>query len=294
MIALFNGITATDQKWLIRIILKNIRIGLGTKKLLSLLRYDADDLFARHNSLKQLCITLENPSTAAVEAASINNMSIEPGNPFRPMLCERISISNLDQLVANDDYYVETKMDGERFQIHLANERYHYFSRRGFDYTSNFGADVSVGSLTPDLTNAFKVQVSNCVLDGEMMVWNRHEEIYHIKAEHTDVKSLPRNHPTLRPSFCVYDVLFLNGVCLLRKPYAERIRLLQTLIRQRPGVLTLSQPVRIRDGEHIVQCLNEAFDNCEEGVVIKRADSVYSPGERKAGWCKIKPDVCEW
>lgn len=44
---------------------------------------------------------------------------------------------------------------------------------------------------------------------------------------------------------------------------------------------------------HILECLNNAIDNREEGVVIKRAESHYSPGQRNAGWFKIKPDVIE-
>lgn len=43
--------------------------------------------------------------------------------------------------------------------------------------------------------------------------------------------------------------------------------------------------------EHILECLNKAFDEKEEGVVIKEGGSVYAPGKRNAGWLKIKPDV---
>lgn len=284
--SLFQGLTATDQKWLIRIILKNLHFGLGQQKMLNLLRSDASDHFASHNSLKLLCINLlDNESTANAPP------TVAPGHPFLPMLCSGTAIRNVDALIENDDCYLETKMDGERFQIHFVNGRYHYFSRRGFDYTSNFGPDANGGSLTPDLYDMFKIPVSDCILDGEMMVWNRQKGVYKIKAENTDVKSMPRSHAALRPSFCVYDVLLLNGVCLLQKPYAERMRLLQTLIRPRIGVLSVSQAVRIRDLEHIVECMNKAFDNREEGVVIKRADSTYRPGERKAGWFKVKPDV---
>ena len=45
--------------------------------------------------------------------------------------------------------------------------------------------------------------------------------------------------------------------------------------------------------DHILECLNKAFDEKEEGVVIKEADSLYVPGQRNAGWIKIKPDVCQ-
>lgn len=43
--------------------------------------------------------------------------------------------------------------------------------------------------------------------------------------------------------------------------------------------------------DHIIECLNKAFDQKEEGVVIKESNSVYAPGKRIASWIKIKPDV---
>lgn len=287
--------TALDQMWLIRIILKKMRIGIGIEKLLTLLRADANDLFACNSSLKMLCSSLEGGCAPALENVSGKSLAhVSPGHAFKPMLCAKIVIQGLSMQIANDEYYVQTKMDGERFQIHIDLERYHYFSRRGFDYTANFGKDSTAGSLTPDLCDVFKVPVTNCILDGEMMVWDRKQHVYHIKAEHTDVKALPRSHGTLRPAFCVYDVLLLNGVQMMHKPYAERVRLLNTLIRPKTGVISVGAAVRIRDAAHVLQCLNEAFDNREEGVVLKRADSTYCPGERTAGWYKIKPDVRFW
>lgn len=43
--------------------------------------------------------------------------------------------------------------------------------------------------------------------------------------------------------------------------------------------------------DHIIECLNKAFDQKEEGVVIKDGASVYAPGKRIDSWIKIKPDV---
>lgn len=76
------------------------------------------------------------------------------------------------------------------------------------------------------------------------------------------------------------------------KPYAERIRLLRTLIREEKGALMFCERNKIRDSGHFLECLNKAFDANEEGVVIKQAGSPYRPGQReKGGWFKMKPDV---
>lgn len=130
------------------------------------------------------------------------------------------------------------------------------------------------------------------------MVWDSARRRYRTKAEHgDDVKALRRDHNTLRPAFVVYDVLWLNGQLLTEKPYAERVRVLRGLFAGIgsgvgvEGVLMRGEPEPIRDGAHVVECLNRALDGREEGVVLKREDARYVCGSRTAGWCKVKPDV---
>ena len=36
--------------------------------------------------------------------------------------------------------------------------------------------------------------------------------------------------------------------------------------------------------------LNEAIDGREEGIMVKKPDSVYRPNTRKGGWFKVKPE----
>lgn len=81
---------------------------------------------------------------------------------------------------------------------------------------------------------------------------------------------------------------------MIEKPYAERIRLLRTIVTEQKGALMLCDRIKIRNAEHFLECLNKAFDANEEGVVIKQEDSKYRPGQReKGGWFKMKPDVSD-
>ena len=43
--------------------------------------------------------------------------------------------------------------------------------------------------------------------------------------------------------------------------------------------------------QEIMDRLNQAITDCEEGIVVKDPYSVYKPNSRKAGWYKIKPEV---
>lgn len=45
------------------------------------------------------------------------------------MLAERVILEKVETQMKNQTYYVETKYDGERSQIHKKGNRYKYFSR---------------------------------------------------------------------------------------------------------------------------------------------------------------------
>jgi bifunctional non-homologous end joining protein LigD len=80
--------------------------------------------------------------------------------------------------------------------------------------------------------------------------------------------------------YVIFDVLSLEGVSLLRAPYSERRAQLEALNLNGPCWRT---PEAFEDGEALFEAV------CErelEGVVAKRTDSRYRPGER--GWIKIK------
>lgn len=57
-----DNLTARDQKWLIRIILKDLKISLGEKMVLSCIHQDAIDLFNVCSDLRAVCWKLWDPT----------------------------------------------------------------------------------------------------------------------------------------------------------------------------------------------------------------------------------------
>jgi ATP-dependent DNA ligase len=58
------------------------------------------------------------------------------------MLLERCNIENTESLfrdVLSASYYVQSKYDGERSQLHMKDGKYKYFTRRGYDISKNPG-----------------------------------------------------------------------------------------------------------------------------------------------------------
>lgn len=287
---MMQKMSALDRKWLTRIILKKPGLGLGRQKVLEIYHSKANDYYNHFTHLSRVCELID--AGAEVEVSDAVE-SIEIFRPIRPMLCERGYISKIDDLLKTGDYYLETKMDGERFHVHYKDKQFKYFSRNcNEDFTSAFGSNHCDGLFSPTFYRLLNEKVKSAIFDGEMMVWHRQDGKFLTKAENVAARNVKRYDPSMSACFCVYDVIYLNGECLALKPYAERCRLLKTLVTESKGNLTLCYRTKLNDSAHFVECLNEAFDNNEEGVVIKHASSTYQPGKReKGGWIKIKPDV---
>lgn len=191
----------------------------------------------------------------------------------------------------SDVLYLETKMDGERFQLHYARGRFKYISRKGADYTKSFGDSYESGTLTPHLRPLLPLGMESIILDGEMMIWDTQQLRYREKGENTDVKHL-KPERSWRPCFVVYDLLYLNGESLLDMTYVQRTYKLQELISEQQGVLQIMKGQKISSLEHFNTLFQQMLDSNAEGIVLKKQNSNYRPGVRVGGgWYKDKADV---
>lgn len=109
---MFMGMSAVDRKWLTRILLKKLKLGIGDKRLLELYNPRAYDLYVQCNHLSDVCKAIETntvpvgrPSNDGTNEASLGEASNGPSNgliqifrPLRPMLCERGYISQINKV----------------------------------------------------------------------------------------------------------------------------------------------------------------------------------------------------
>lgn len=124
LVSLLTATSAEEQKWLMRILLKDVKIGLGQNAIFQIYHPDAKDLYEATNNLKKVCDTLKNVNIR------LNEIQVELFAPFKPMLSEECDIKNIEACLRRAPYFfVETKLDGERFQLHMNEGNYKYFSR---------------------------------------------------------------------------------------------------------------------------------------------------------------------
>jgi DNA ligase 4 len=283
---LIVNLSAIQLKWLIRIILKDLKIGIKEHTIFEAFHSDAYDLYNCTSSLEKVCELLGDPSK------KLNEVSVSLFAPCRPMLSEKAEPIKIEELLSGKEFYIETKFDGERFQLHKNGKEFKYFSRNGNDYTDTFGANSLSGKLTQYISNSFKKEVDKVILDGEMCGYNSVDKILLSKGDTFDVKSMSAaslldNHQIC---FCAFDILMFNNEILTNKSLKERIGYLEKVFDPVEGRLELSARQLASRNQQVADALNDAIDSRLEGIVVKDPDSVYAPNKRNAGWFKVKPD----
>ncbi|MDE2050837.1 MAG: non-homologous end-joining DNA ligase, partial [Gammaproteobacteria bacterium] len=95
-----------------------------------------------------------------------------------------------------------------------------------------------------------------------------------------DIADAQRQAPAILVCF---DLLHFAGVDLRGAPYAQRRRYLSQCLLPSAHIQLIHAG---RDGEALYAA---ALARGYEGVVAKRLDSIYQPGQRAGGWLKVKP-----
>ncbi|XP_070569622.1 DNA ligase 4-like [Ptychodera flava] len=284
VLKLLRNTTAKEQKWLIRMIMKELKVGLSQSSILSTFHQDGEEFFNVTNNLAKVCSDLRDPKVR------LNEIAISMFSPFSPMLGERADIDEVVKTMGHKSFYIETKLDGERMQLHKDGDNYKFFSRRSHEYTHIFGATPLDGSLMPHIGKAFKRDIKRCILDGEMVAYNPEAECFMTKGENLDIKALKEDE-TLQTCFCVFDCLLFNDKNLANYPLHERLQYLQRVFDPVPGRLYLVPRKDASTREDVIQALNDAIERREEGIVIKQPTAPYKPDKRKgSGWLKVKPE----
>ncbi|KAL6061109.1 hypothetical protein STEG23_032481 [Scotinomys teguina] len=283
LLQLISQSSALEQKWLIRMIIKDLKLGVSQQTIFNVFHNDAVELHNVTTDLEKVCRQLHDPSVG------LSDISITLFSAFKPMLAAVADVERVEKDMKQQSFYIETKLDGERMQMHKDGEVYRYFSRNGYNYTDQFGASPQEGSLTPFIHGAFRTDVQVCILDGEMMAYNPTTQTFMQKGVKFDIKRMVEDSD-LQTCYCVFDVLMVNNKKLGRETLRKRYDILNDTVTPIPGRLEIVQKRQAHTKNEVVDALNEAIDNREEGIMIKHPLSIYKPDKRGEGWLKIKPE----
>lgn len=137
-----------EQFWLVRILLKNLKISIRERSILSRFHPDAYALFEVTTDLRTVAYRLYDQSVRLRDADN----SVHLFQVFQPMLCKRNSIPDVQKKMPRGRWVVEEKMDGERIQLHRKGDKYKYWSRWVCAISSRRSSEVLLGRLKIILT----------------------------------------------------------------------------------------------------------------------------------------------
>lgn len=174
-------------------------------------------------------------------------------------------------LPSGPGWIYEVKWDGMRVLADVVDGVLTLRTRDGADVTTHFPELRDLRALAPDV-----------LLDGEVVLLDNgvpSSAALAARLHHATDERTARARPV---TFMAFDVMRLYGVPLLDRPFDERRATLERLDAAAAPTLSLSPTYT--DGPTLLAVTAERG---MEGVVAKRREAPYRPGERSAGWVTV-------
>ena len=216
---------------------------------------------------------LPNVATQSLESVPNARLAAMPdGRKLRPMFA-----TLGDKPFATPGWFWEPKLDGIRILAFVKDGGVELRSRRGIDVTKQY----------PTIVDQLKGQpVQSMVLDGEVCALDEDGvprfQLLQPRINLTKGIDPRRLDAELPVVYFAFDLLYLDGYDLKDVPLRERRSLLERRLIVDGIRLVSSFEGDGRDVQEGAEALGF------EGIVGKRADSRYLPGERGQAWLKFK------
>ncbi|KAH9867034.1 DNA ligase (ATP) [Plenodomus lingam] len=305
----YRRMNAEEMTWLIRMILRQMKIGATEKTFLDIWHPDAETLFNISSNLRRVCWELYDPEIRLDgEDTGLSLMQC-----FQPQLAAfQDKVGSFEKLVTRfqtdpDDntFWIEEKLDGERMQLHMIEDPdapggklFGFWSRKAKDYAYLYGRHFQgeeAGALTRFIKDAFGKNVRNIILDGEMITWDM--DVDHIvgfgtlKTAAISEKENKMNKDTgQRPLFRVFDCVYLNDKLLTQYTLRDRRRALESAVKGIHRRLEIHPYIEASSHTEIEPALRKVVAESSEGLVLKNPRSMYRLNERNNDWMKVKPE----
>ncbi|POM75363.1 DNA ligase [Phytophthora palmivora] len=298
--------SADEQKWIIRVVLKDLKIGLRHERVLQFIHPDAMEMYNHTNDLHKVCRELRNSAVRYVP-------QLEPFQVFTPMLAKRVNFGECISAINADAFVMEPKLDGERITCHVQGNEVQFISRNGINYTESYAP-----SIKPHVLSQLEPGV-DCILDGEMMVWDNTEyRLREFGLLKNTANAVRKGEATNRwLCYVVWDIVYLGGgskaeqlvhevfkgpgeiSAVMGLPLLARRKLLLRILRPLDHRIIIIEQKIVNDKsakqrhERVMAEVDQQISNGGEGVIMKDLNAHYMCGEssrKTKKWLKLKPD----
>lgn len=272
----WTKLSPLEVKYFIRIMGQgSLRIGFETKSVINAI---AKAFGKELEAVRYAHMITGSLGETAVLAKNhkLDTASFDLFHPLSFMLASPLENRAVENL---NEYIAEEKFDGMRCQAHISGGKIELFSRDLNVVTPSF----------PEIQHFLKDRnLPELVLDGEICVFKDDTIMpFQLLQKRMGVKKptqkLLDEFPVL---FISYDVLYENGTPIFNMKLDDRRKILEQLSKEYD--LPLTTQVEVKDQQHVEELFDRAIAHGNEGLMLKRKDSIYEYGQRRKSWLKVK------
>ena len=319
LFGLFNRCSSAEARYLARLVLSEMRIGVGEGTVRdaiaeAFLVDSADATAIRDEERTRAARERRDAAVDAVEralqvsndygrvavvardegASGLDAVELSVGRPVQAMLAQAGTVT--DALSEWEDVAVETKFDGARVQVHYdggGGARDDTRESDGAGTVSLYSRNMEdVTDALPEVVEFVEREVDvPVILDGEVVAVDDdgsplpfQEILRRFRRKH----DVDRMREEVTVELRAFDCLHAAGDDLLTEPVTERHDRLCDVLGHTEAVSDL---LTSDDAEVIEAYEADALDAGHEGIMLKNPDAAYSPGKRGKNWLKRKPYV---
>jgi DNA ligase-1 len=229
------------------------------------------------------------------DLTALEKVHSKPGVPVRTSLAERLPSAEKIIEKVGPKVAIEPKMDGFRVQLHIVAH-----SASGHAPTAGREKKIAIFSrnhenvtaMFPEIAEAAKkLPVKQAIFDGEAIGYNPETQQFALFQQTVQRKrkhNIDEKSKEIPLKVFVFDILNLDGVDVMSKPFSERRRLLEDIFGKKVGTFVLTRQVIVDNAQDLRRTFDEYLAEGLEGIMAKKQDAPYQAGGRGFHWVKFK------
>lgn len=301
LFGLFSRVSDDEARYLARLVLGEMRLGVGEGAV----RDAIGEAFEVEPELVADALQVSNDYGRVAEIArdesddGLREVGLTVGRPVQSMLAQAGTVTGA--LGSWEEVAAEIKFDGARVQLHHhpdgiappAAEReptpddptVRLYSRNTSEVTEALPEIREFAEARLDAPAILDGEVVAVADDGTPLPFQ--EVLRRFRRKHEVDRMREEVALDLHAFDCLLDGREGSaGDDLLDEPFRERHARLSELLPEAASEVLYSD-----DAAEIERFEQEALEAGHEGIMLKRPDSTYTPGDRGQDWLKRKPDV---
>lgn len=213
----------------------------------------------------------------------LDKISLKIGTPVKVMLALKVNTIEEGFEKVGKPAIADFKLDGFRMQVHKDKD-IAIFTRRLENVTKQF----------PEVVEYVKksVKAKSFILDCEAVGFNPKTKQYmpfqnisqRIKRKY-GIEDMAKELPV---ELNVFDIIYYNGKNLIKEPFKKRREIIKKIINPLKRKIVVVKDKQVKEKQEVKEFFKDSKKAGNEGVIMKKLDSVYKPGARVGLWVKYK------